>query len=324
MGNGPDYYAVRFARLRTNRNRNVWSEVTAHQAPHKPILLLSVLDLFDSGEISSNLVEISDDLAELFGRYWERVLPFTRPGNLALPFFHLRGDGFWHLLPRHESTSVGSQITSLARLREAVVGARLDENLYDLVHTKENRDLLRSVLIETYFSPETRRFILEQSAINRGAFVYSEELLSHPEDSSVGETLSVEETYLPAVRDQGFRRAVVTAYSHRCALCGIRVRTLDGHTAVTAAHIIPWSETHDDRPANGVALCRMCHWTFDEGLLGVSQVYEVIASQQLNTLDNLPGYLTNLEGRGIVGPSQKQFWPDVASLRWHHENVLRK
>jgi predicted restriction endonuclease len=25
-----------------------------------------------------------------------------------------------------------------------------------------------------------------------------------------------------------------------------------------------------------MALCRMCHWTFDEGLLGVSQAYEVI------------------------------------------------
>jgi putative restriction endonuclease len=45
--------------------------------------------------------------------------------------------------------------------------------------------------------------------------------------------------YRPAVRDQGFRRAVVTAYLHRCALCGIRVRTLDGRTAVAVAHIVP-------------------------------------------------------------------------------------
>jgi putative restriction endonuclease len=177
-----------------------------------------VLDLFDSGEISSNLVEISDDLVELFGRYWERVLPFTRPGNLALPFFHLQGDGFWHLLPRHESTLFGSQITSLTRLREEIVGARMDENLYDLIRSEENRDRLRSVLIETYFSRETRRSLVEQSIINRGAFVYSGELLKRPEDPTVRETLSLEEAYLPAVRDQGFRRAVVTAYSHRCAL----------------------------------------------------------------------------------------------------------
>ena len=218
---------------------------------------------------------------------------------------------------------LGSQITSLTRLREEVAGARLDEDLYDLVRSKENRDRLRSVLIETYFSSETRQSLVEQSVTNHGAFVYSEELLRRPEDSRIEERLSIEEAYLPAVRDQGFRRAVVTAYSHRCALCGIRVRTLDGHTAVTAAHIVPWSETRDDRPANGMALCRMCHWTFDEGLLGVSQVYEVVASWQLNTLDNLPGYLTNLEGRGIVGPARKPLWPDTESLRWHRENVLR-
>ena len=323
MGNGIDDYARRFALLRTNRNRKVWSRVTAHQAPHKPILLLCVLDLFDSGGISSNLVEISEDLAELFGLYWERVLPFGRPGNARLPFFHLQGDGFWHLLPRQGSNSLGSQITSLGRLREETVGARLDENLYDLVRSEENRNRLRSVLIETYFSPETRRSVLEQSAINRGAFVYSEELLNHPEDSRIQETLSIEEAYRPAVRDQGFRRAVVTAYSHRCALCGIRIRTIDGHTAVTAAHIVPWSETQDDRPANGMALCRMCHWTFDEGLLGVSREYEVVASQQLIALNNLPGYLTNLEGRGIVGPARKPLWPDTESLQWHRENVLR-
>ena len=90
----------------------------------------------------------------------------------------------------------------------------------------------------------------------------------------------------------------------------------------TAAHIVPWSETRDDRPANGMALCRMCHWTFDEGLLGVSQEYQVITSQQLIVSNNLPGYLTNLEGRGIVGPAKKAFWPDTESLRWHQENVL--
>ena len=155
VSGGIEGYAARFARLRTNRNRKVWSEVTAHQAPHKPLLLLCVLDLFDSGKVSSNLVEITDDLAELFGRYWERVLPFGRPGNLALPFFHLRGDGFWRLLPRHEDARVGPQITSPTRLRDEVVGARFDEELYDLMRSEGHCDRLRSVLLERYFSPET-------------------------------------------------------------------------------------------------------------------------------------------------------------------------
>jgi putative restriction endonuclease len=303
MGDGIEDYAKRFARLRTNRNRKVWSEVTAHQAPYKPLLLLCVLDLFDSGKISSNFVEISEDLTELFGRYCERVLPSRRPGDLALPFFHLRGGGFWHLIPRHEGDRLGSQIAYMSRLREEVLGARLDDDLYDLVRSGESRDRLRSVLIETYFSPETRRPVFEQGAINRGAFVYSEELLKRPEDPRVEEALPVEESYRPIVRDQGFRRAIVTAYLHRCALCGIRVRTLDGHTAVAGAHIVPWSMTRDDRPANGMALCRMCHWVFDEGLIKLSSDYEISSSRELTTLGNLPGYLTNLEGRVILGPS---------------------
>jgi putative restriction endonuclease len=46
----------------------------------------------------------------------------------------------------------------------------------------------------------------------------------------------------PAARDQGFRRAIVTAYDYRCSMCGIRVVTIEGHVAVEAAHIHPWSE----------------------------------------------------------------------------------
>ena len=71
---------------------------------------------------------------------------------------------------------------SLHRLSKVVIGARLDEDPYDLIRLKEDHDRLRSVLIETYFSSEKRRLLVEQSANNLGAFVYSEKLLAHPED----------------------------------------------------------------------------------------------------------------------------------------------
>jgi putative restriction endonuclease len=289
-------------------------------------LLLSVIDLFEQGEVGANLIGLDPDLGELFTRYWENVLPFDRRGNLTLPFFHLRSEGFWHLLPKQgkeEALGSASQIRSLSRLRETVIGARLDEALYELLRVESSRDLLRSVLIETYFAPDVRSSLIEQGAVNREAFLYSKELLERQGAQSVGETLA-QEVYRPAARDQGFRRAVVAAYAHRCALCGIRVRTLDGHTVVDAAHIIPWSIGRDDRPANGMALCRTCHWTFDEGLLRVSPAYEILASVQLRVLSNLPGYLTNLEGRGLVRPAEEAFWPDPVSLEWHHERVFRR
>jgi putative restriction endonuclease len=31
---------------------------------------------------------------------------------------------------------------------------------------------------------------------------------------------------------------------------------------------VPWRISHDDDLHNGTALCRLCHWTFEQGLLG--------------------------------------------------------
>ena len=286
-------------------------------------MLLSVLDLFELGEVSSNLIEITEDLLDLFDNYWVRALPFRKPSTLTMPFVRLESDGFWQIARRVEGESLtGSPEKSVAQLQGRVFGACLDESLYQFLQAKENRKLLRSVLVsDRYFSNEARESLLQQGFVNKEAFMYSEELLKNPKDPKVGEALSLEEEYVP-VRDQGFRRAVVKAYDHRCALCGIRVRTLDGHTLVEAAHIVPWSETRDDRPVNGLALCRTCHWTFDERLLSVSREYVVVTSKQLNVPGNLSGYLMNLEGRAIFVPSQESYRPDRDSLEWHRKHLL--
>lgn len=319
-------YARQFSELRTDRSRSRWPELTRNRSPHKPLLLLSVLDLFEQGSIRSNLVEFTPDLGELFTRYWAEVMPPDRRGSLALPFFHLRSDSFWHLVPKggkDEVVASASQIRSLSQLRDTIIGARLDDGLYELLRAPEPRAILRDGLVKAYFAAEMRSALVERSAVNCEAFRYSEELL-RGDRGKVVEALIEDEKYRPVARDQGFRRAVVMAYSHRCALCGIRVLTLDGHTVVEASHIKPWSISYDDRPANGMALCRLCHWAFDEGLLRVSPAYEIQVSGQLAISGNSPGYLIELSGGGIVRPSEEAYWPDPEALRWHHENVFRQ
>ena len=99
--------------------------------------------------------------------------------------------------------------------------------------------------------------------------------------------------------------------------------TVDGHTAVDAAHIVPWSVSHNDDPRNGMALCRLCHWTFDEGLLGVSPRYAVLLGRQLAQMPNVAGHLLTLDGRSIIGPGEQALWPDLDALAWHRREVLR-
>ena len=246
----------RFARLRTNINRTSWSGFPRNRAPYKPLLLLSVLDLFEQGRIGSNLIELTPDVMELFARYWARVMPAGRHGDLAQPFFYLRSDGFWHLVPqpgRENELAATENINSVARLRDLVIGVRLDDELYELLGLREPRGALRTVLVQTFFAPEMRPLLIEQGALNNEAFLYSEKLLQQA-PGEVAETKIEEEAYQPAARDQGFRRAVVMAYDYRCALCGIRIVTFDRHTAVDASHIKPWSHSRDDRLINGMAL----------------------------------------------------------------------
>ena len=93
--------------------------------------------------------------------------------------------------------------------------------------------------------------------------------------------------------------------------------TPEGHTVVDAAHIIPWSESHNDDVRNGMALCKLCHWTFDEGFIGVSADYSVVVSRQLNSTPNMPGLLTTLDERSIITPADKELWPAQEYLGWH-------
>lgn len=317
-------YIHQFAKLRTDRSAN-WDAATQMQAPHKPFLLLSILDLFSEGDILTNLIEITPELGELFADYWDIVLP-ERRGDLALPFFHMRSSKFWHLVPRPGQEAVlaaANRGYSIGQLQRMLLGARLDEELFELLQIEEARDALRTTLIQTYFSTEYQRNLFEQGQLNLQAYLYSQRLLEQS-----GEPVTYKPTekdvYKSSVRDQGFRKAVVRIYEHRCAFCGVRMLTSTGHTAVDAAHIIPWHVSQNDDIRNGMALCRLCHWTFDEGMTGVSSRYQVLLSKDLRTMENLPGHLLTVEHRQILGPNEEALWPDQDALKWHRQHVFMK
>jgi putative restriction endonuclease len=86
---------------------------------------------------------------------------------------------------------------------------------------------------------------------------------------------------------------------------------------VDAAHIIPWSRSKNDDIRNGMALCKLCHWAFDEGMMGVSDDYNVITSRQIAANPNVPGFLLTLNGRVIIPPPDRDLWPAQQYLAEH-------
>lgn len=180
----------------------------------------------------------------------------------------------------------------------------------------EGREALREALLCSCFSAEAAAELREQSIINREAFDYSRVLEEQAHLPLVKAPAEAEE-YRPASRDQGFRRVVLQAYDHRCALCGIRIVTPDGWSVVEAAHIVPWAESRNDDIRNGLALCPTCHWGFDKGMMGVSDSYTVIVSRFIAVNPNFPGLLSMLSGRGIISPDDRDLWPAQEYLAEH-------
>lgn len=78
------------------------------------------------------------------------------------------------------------------------------------------------------------------------------------------------------LRDMNFRDRVLTAYSHRCAMCGIQLKLLD------AAHILPAAHPDStDETRNGISLCTLHHRAFDRGLVTFDKRYHTHLNEQM-------------------------------------------
>ena len=317
-----DHYLEAFGRIRVDTNRKSWAAETNHKSPYKPFLLMSVMDLIADGSISRNFIEPSIVLTETWMGYISLLPPMNRQASMAYPFFYMGSDGFWSLQPRHKNpVKPGQTISSLKRLRECYFGAKFNDDLFPLLQMESSRDRLRARLVETFFASEFQQVVEAQSTLNYKAAAYSSNLLIVSEQSL--DFASEQEDPPKKVRDQGFRKAIVRLYDHRCALCGIKIITDENHTVVEAAHIIPWSISKNDNPTNGMALCKLCHWSFDEGLMGVGSENQVLVSQIIKHDPNLPGHMLTLSDRPIFRPPESKYWPAQESFKWHRKERFK-
>lgn len=175
-------YQKRLSNLKLNANSKLWMNATHHLAPHKPILMLCVFDMY-AGEVQPvNLIKISSELDYLFSSYWRIAIAGNNrqsPHSYSLPFYHLstEEDPFWHLLPlpgKEAELSEAQKIMklaeavrfSLAKLGQIVFGARLDEPLHKLLYEETCREELRKSIVDTYFAEEIRLLLNEQSKKN--------------------------------------------------------------------------------------------------------------------------------------------------------------
>ena len=312
----PIYTSFRRKRLRVDRAHGV--------APNKPVLLLAIIELIEHGQIRENKIFPSPDLFEIFMKYWSIVT--DRKPNLALPFFHLKRDGFWHL---HANTgyetalSVVTQIKTAPRLRESISHAGFDDEFFYLLTNTHDREVIRQTLIDTYFTDfkqEIENLITEEQQVNS----YSQHLIQQIDYVFTSEHPTVPDETENQVRTEGFRKAIMRIYDYTCVVCQLHVLTMDGASATEAAHIIPFNKSHNNDIRNGISLCRLHHWSFDQGLISVDRNYKVIVSHFMLERGPKEWLLTTLRGKSILLPEHNELYPAQEALAWHREKIFRR
>lgn len=143
-------YIEDFSNLHTNKRLGVI-------APHKPILLLSIIDLIERKIISDNKVYLTNDLERTFKYLWTKYVGKSVLFNpdISKPFWHLNNEPFWHLKgigrDGYEwlvSSKSPYSVKSLGKF----CYAELDRDLYDLLQNESIRAHLRVILISKYLN----------------------------------------------------------------------------------------------------------------------------------------------------------------------------
>ena len=127
------------------------------KAPHKAIMLLSVIDLISTQQIRTNQIEFSKLLEDYFARNWKKhigVSPLFHP-KAATPFWHMNSEPFWQLVPVEEDKEILTVLqmgnpTSARTIRKHIRYAEIDQALFDLLQDETNRARLRTTLIKHY------------------------------------------------------------------------------------------------------------------------------------------------------------------------------
>lgn len=266
------------------------------RAPHKPLLLLHVLSHYRQGHdrLFNYGSEIYEPLLDLLERYG----PQRRDQRPDMPFWRLKGDGFWELQNAELCSTKGSRQPPRRELIEYNVEGGFDADNFALV-AKNHRliDTLAQQLLEAHFPVSIQEDIADEMGFDIRTSLRQ--------------------------RDPKFRQMVLRAYNYQCAICGFNMRHDNAPIALEAAHI-RWKQNHGPcEVPNGLALCAIHHKAFDRGSIGLDENMRVIVSDAVNGGGVVQRLFWDFVGKAIALPPVKENYPGERFVEWHRKEVFR-
>lgn len=308
------FYLQQFTNLRVNKS------ASRGDAPHKPIMLLSVIQAYRLNWFQQNRITLSPDLIRLFRTIWSQLVVTDHRPTFVYPFFHLSSSAFWRLIPQEVGDTriqkdywMCKSVETCSRILDYV---EIDRELSAFLQNEQPRKLLETAILNYYF-PDT--MVLYKQVM---AELFDQDdvqpFIEIP-GSNVDTAILDENLYI--IRGGTFKKIIPQIYNNTCAISKSRFVSVQASMSmIDACHIIPFSETRDDSVNNGIALCPNLHRAFDRGLLSVSDDYTVLISRSLVEDSSSPYNLSQFEGQKIFLPFNEQLYPSLENFAWHRKH----
>ena len=106
------------------------------------------------GWIAENRIELSPELVGAFKSIWNSIVTTGHSPLIAQPFFYMRSENFWHHIPNpgyEEWVKVTRNCQVIGVLQRAISHVELDSELFALIASPVEREVLRLAVLKNYF-----------------------------------------------------------------------------------------------------------------------------------------------------------------------------
>ena len=274
-------------------------KATGRRAPHKPLLLLLAI-----AKLQNNVRQIPfPEVEETLGRLLQFFAPRTGGAQEPrLPYWFLQSDGLWKIPNADALDRRASGFPKMEALR-ASSGHLVDEVWDELRSDPAFTGQIVRELLDSYFPSSLHEELANTIGFNL------------PGPASEPEAQQQESRQ----RSPDFKRMVLQAYEHRCAVTGFQSFLGGVHFGCEAAHIQWHAYDGPDSVANGIALEPTMHKLFDVGAWTLTTDHRIQVSRDFSGNEEAASRLRSRHGKPINKPLTKEDLPAIEFIRWHRE-----
>lgn len=119
----------------------------------KPLFVLSIIECISLNLLKQNQIRWDDSNVEKRYNELSNVYDANNKSSMLVPFYHMKSAPFYHLIwNKEEVPAISGHTPSGKYLRENLLYAKLDDELWDLLQNAEKREIIKRKIINNYLT----------------------------------------------------------------------------------------------------------------------------------------------------------------------------